>query len=169
MAQRIRPITTRARLDALTPRQHATYRKNLHALRLMQNGGLSRPAAAREAGATPASMQRYLGDAIAKRGSARGKRGGRYRATPSARHRLKLHYTLPTTSGVRRLTVSKPAEYELARSYRFALRAYISQGDPSLLAPFKGQSSDGWTLETEPGEIDVMVGSGELDPDDIGS
>lgn len=169
MAAQIRPITTRARLDALNPAQRVTYRRTLHGLRLMQNRRLSLAAAAREAGTTPETMRRYLGDAISRRGSERGRRGGRYRVTPDRHQRLALRYTLPTTSGVRNLTITNAREYELAREYRFALRTYINQRDASLLARFEGVSIDGYVLETEPIEIDVMVGTGELDMEDIGS
>lgn len=162
----IKPITTLRRLEALSPPQRKTYSRTLHARRLVQNAGMSREQAAREAGTTPGTMSRYLGDAVSKRGSARGKRGGRFRAAPTSR--LRSYVEVPTTSGMRSLPATS-READLARRYRDALRHYGYTGDDSDLISLDGESIDGHTLLTDSVEIDELIARGELDPRDVGS
>jgi hypothetical protein len=57
----------------------------------------------------------------------------------------------------------------VARAYRDALWRYVNLDDESGLADLEGRSIQGYRLETDPGELDVMIGSGELDVADIGS
>lgn len=154
-----RQISTLARLEALTPRQRATYSRTLHARRLMQNTGMSRKQAAETAGTTPRSMNRYLGGTIKKR-------GGRWHVRPGAE--LYRYVKVPTTSGMQTLPASS-SESDLARRYRSALWRYTATGDESELLSLEGESIGGFTLETDHAEIEELIARGELDPRDVGS
>ncbi len=159
MARRVKPITTLGRLRALTPKQRKTYARTLHARRLMQNAGLSRERAAREAGTTPEAMGRYLGGAIKRR-------GGRWKVRPGAR--LFSYVWVPTTSGMQRLEASS-READLARRYHDALWRYLNLGDDADLTKLEGSSIAGYTLETDPALLEEMIEGGELDLYEIGS
>ena len=159
MAKRRRPINSLARLESLSGRQQQAYGRTLHAQRLMQNAGMSRREAAREAGTTPGTMDRYLGAALRKR-------GGRWLANAS--DGLYVTVLVPTTSGMRALPAS-PLERELTRRYRDALWRYDHFVDDSELLDLEGESISGYTLETDIARINEMIDRGELDPSEVGS
>jgi hypothetical protein len=155
----VRPITTSARLRRLTGRQRRTFTKTLKAERLSRELGWSLERSAREAGTTPGTVRAYQGEVWAKQ-------DGRWVRRPGGR--LKRSVRVVTTSGPRSFVVGD-RDARVARAYRDALWRYVNLDDESGLADLEGRSIQGYRLETDPGELDVMIGSGELDVADIGS
>jgi hypothetical protein len=158
MARRVLPITSVARLEALTPKQRQTYGERVRFAGRLFEGGRKPARAAREAGTTLRTMERY---GVVRR------RGGRWRSTLG---RTVYDSWLPTTSGPRRLTIATAAERRLDREYRDAFRRWVrSHGqDDSALAK-QGRSIGGFTLETDPAVLGEMLDRGELDPREVGS
>jgi hypothetical protein len=155
----VRPITTSARLRRLTRRQRRTFTKTLQAERLNRELGWSLERSAREAGTTPETVRAYQGDVWDKH-------DGRWVRRPGGR--LKRSVRVVTTSGPRSFVVGEQ-DARIARAYRDALWRYINFDDDRGLADLEGRSIQGYRLETDPGELDVMIGSGELDIAEIGS
>jgi hypothetical protein len=159
MARRVLAITSVKRLESLSARQRETYTRARQARQLMLRAGMSRGRAAREAGTTPRTMERYLGPTVEKQGR-------RWRAKPGGR--LYSYVWVPTSSGMRRL-VATEREANLARAYKDALWRYVTQNDDAELSKFEGASIAGYTLETDPALIEEMIDRGELDPYEVGS
>jgi hypothetical protein len=122
-------------------------------------GGMKPRQAAREAGTTLHTMERY---GVVQR------RGRRWRSTLG---RTVFESWLPTTSGPRRLTIATAADWRLERDYRDAFRRWLrSDGqDDSALARLEGRAIASFTLETDAAVLGEMLDRGELDPREVGS
>jgi hypothetical protein len=105
--------------------------KAFRALSLMRLKGLSREAAAREAGITTRSVQKIVGSALQKSGS-------RYK--PAKGDRFLRIMQLPAAGGRIELEVRGSRNASRVSAYDRAVKHFIYTGDPSLLQGFEGQA-----------------------------
>ena len=131
--------------------------RSLEVLQLMRSDGLSLTKAARKVGTTPSTARKHVASAL------RRTRSGRYEATPSDRYTRHL-WTL-TPEGKVEVTVRGSRQAELLASYMAAVDWYLSRGDASRLAAFRGKGvrSGGrfFPFLTDTAVLDKLANAGE--------
>ena len=166
MPRRIVKPTTADLLERLTPDERETWGRVIYARR-KNEAGMPMKQAAREAGTTPRTMKRWLGDGLQKS-------GGRWTINPDAEQFV--YVKVPTTSGARTLPANR-AEADLVREYRQEVWHVGGAKDPAELArreaqlrrKFEGRTVAGYELETDIAEINEQIDSGAITTREIGS
>ena len=157
MKRQPRPIRGPKAYDSLPPRNRDTYGRTLDGLNRMRRGK-SIKRAAREAGTTPETMRRYVGEALEVR-------RGRTVAKPA--DRLYRRMSVLTPDGRREVgTRGSEAAKKIAAHWN-ATEHYLATGDTKPLAKFKGKRVGGVELATRPSQIETHWTRGEMDLDDI--
>jgi len=124
----------------------------------MRRKNVSLAKAARLANTTPATVTRYAGSALERRG-----RTWTVRGTDRLRRRM----AVLTTTGIENVTVTSSAKATLVGNHWSAVRRYLRTGDDTDLQVFGGVTVGGHYLETDLDTIDVWARAGEADLDDI--
>ena len=120
--------------------------------------GKSIKRAAREAGTTPETMRRYVGDALEIR-------RGRLVATKS--DRLYRRMSVLTPDGRREVGTRGSEAAKTIAAHWNATEHYLATGDTKPLAKFKSKRPGGVELATRPSQIEQHWTRGEMDLDDI--
>ena len=107
--------------------------RSLAALALMRREGLTLTAAARSEEVDPRTVRRYVGSTIRQKGP-----GGRYRA--AAYDRIPRRLNMLTPRGTVPVIVRDSRTASRIGEYMNAVRVYVTNGDTSALAQFKGKS-----------------------------
>ncbi len=131
----------------------------LEALRFMRSDGLSRQRAARTAGTTPRTMERYVGTALKRR------RGGRYVARPT--DRIGRPERVLTTEGPKNLTLRGSRVSSIVGRHWNAVQRFLATGDTHVLQAFQGKHVAGYELEANPDVIEREGRRGELEFEDL--
>ena len=158
MPRRIVKPTTVDLLERLTPDELETWGRVIYARR-KNEAGMPMKQAAREAGTTPRTVKRWLGDGLQKR-------GGRWEVNPDSEQFVFVK--VPTTSGVRTLPANR-AEADLVREYRQAVWNARGGDDREMRRRFEGETVAGYELETDIAEINEQIDSGAITTREIGS
>jgi hypothetical protein len=125
------PVTQR-REPKTDKRAQLAHQRSLSALDGMRSRGLSLAAAAREAGTTPRTMQRYVGTAL------RRAKDGRY--MPSRFDRIPRTIRFFTSAGRVQLTVRDSRTVSHIARYMAAVKQFLLTGDRRGLWPFRGKA-----------------------------
>lgn len=137
--------------------------RSLVGLRLLRRGKMSLAAAAREAGTTPRTMQRYVGSALKK-----GK-GGRYEATKT--DRLPRICPVPTPRGTIHVLIRSWTTASRLGRYHAAIQHFLHTGDTRALRPFRGKSFKTgkvtYPFITDPRTLERLANAGELSFEDF--
>jgi hypothetical protein len=133
----------------------------LAALALMRRKRVSRGAAAKAEGTTPATMLRYVGSALRRDGPR-----GRYRA--SKFDRIPRTIEIPTRTGPQVTTVRDSRVASQIGEYLNAVKSYARRGgDRTALRRFEGRtfrvSGVVYPFLTDPGLLDRLADAGMLE------
>lgn len=162
-----RPITAAAAYEGLNAKEHDSYRRSREALRLLRDGDARNlPEAARMAGTTPNTVQKYAGSALETRGNRI-----RARDTDSLIRPMKV----ATTEGVLSLPLESLRDARLVARHSSAIGYYLGSSNREKarrkLRSFSGAyvTVDGtrYYLLTDPAAITALAPTGELDFDSI--
>lgn len=151
-------VRTAKQWAGLTITEKTARRRALDGLSIMRDESIPVTPAAKRAGTTPATMQKYASPAL--RRDAR----GRIVARPTDR----LFRRLPalTTKGLKQLDLTDSREASVVGRHWNAIGQGLS-GDWTKAATFKGTRVHGYALETDPNLIEPQAQRGELDFEDI--
>jgi hypothetical protein len=159
-----RPKSIPKKSPKLTPRSHSTRNRALHALRLMRSEHLSLAEACKRAHIKQSTFLRYVGDSVRH-----DRPGGRYRATPSDKHRRDL--LLPTALGPAPIPIRGSKQATQVARYLNAVGVYLRKGDERQLKLFEGMKVGprGRQLEliTDPETLSSLAEDGAFNLDQL--
>jgi len=151
-------IKNRPEYEAMSPRERETRHRAFDAIHEMRRSDVSLKEAARRAGTTPRSVQRYAGDLLVHEGS-------RYRATPSDRSYQRM--AVLSTNGLADVDTRGSAVRSLIARHWNAIGRFAATGDVAVLEPFRGKRVGGVELAADVATIEEYLRRGEIDIDDI--
>jgi hypothetical protein len=151
-------VTGRSSYEALTPRQHEARHRAFEAVGEMRARNISLRVAAEFVGTTPATVHRYAGDVLAKKGR-------RYRPTDSDRAYQRM--SVLSTEGVVDIDTRGSRVRSLVGRHWNAVQRFGVTGDVTYLKPFVGKRAGGVALASDPSLIEEYLRQGEIDIDDI--
>lgn len=157
-------ITSARELQALRPAAREARRRAFQALAEARRTGEPIHKVARDYRVSLASLKRYLGPALEKRGGV---------WVAKAQDRLYRALTTITTDGVVRLETYSSKTATLIGRYNNAVRRFLATNNPDVLKPFRGKTFQvgkrRYRFETNPDKLKALAESGALDEEDWGS
>lgn len=118
--------------DALRPGEQRRYDAALRAVSRMRQDGVSLSVAARDAGVSARTIQRFVGSTLRRSAS------GRYVVAP--RDTLLRIMVIPSARGPAEITIKNSRSAQLLSEYWNAVQRFLETGDPALLQKFRGKS-----------------------------
>ena len=154
------PVFVRGRKDyeKLHPKEQEARQRAYEAIAEMRRGKVSLTAASRLVGTTPETVRRYASEALTKKGR-------RYMATAADRSYQRM--SALTIEGLQDIDTRGSKSRSLVSAHWRAVNRFSATGDVFVLIPFKGKRVGGYTLATDPDQIEEYARRGELDIDDI--
>ena len=151
-------MTGRASYESPTPCQREARHRAFEAVGEMRAQGLALRAAAEFVGTTPATVRRYAGDVLVKKGR-------RYRPTETDRTYQRM--SVLSVDGVVDIDTRGSKVRSLVGRHWNAVQRFGVTGDVSYLTPFVAKRVGGVELATDPDLIERYLLQGEIDIDDI--
>jgi hypothetical protein len=142
----------------LSAREQATYERVLDAVAIGRREGLPARVAARRAGTTVRSMQRYGGDTV--------HRSGRGLVVADA-DRLFRRMRVQTTEGQQVVDVRGSRAASRIAAHHAAVDAYLKGGGEARLRRFRDVRVGGYRLETDPDALEAAADREEVSFEDL--
>lgn len=151
-------IVSEKRWKGLKVSERETFGRVLHALAISRREGRSLSDAARRAGTTPATVERYAGSAVERRGR---------RVVVRRGDRLYRRLLVQTVDGQREIGVRGSHAASAVAGHWHALNLYLLHGDDRELRRFADKRVGGYRLQTDLDEIEAAHDREEVRFEDL--